>query len=170
MALISPTGQIEVCNPALGALLGRKENEVATLALDELIHKEDRSQIVNGLRMLMGGERNPLKLEVRLMAADGSSVACSANIAPMKNERDEVELLVAQISAAVEPKVVMQRSQQSQKMEAIGQLTGGLAHDFNNLLTIILGNLQLVEEKVKGDDLLSRRLRESIDAASKGSD
>ena len=55
-------------------------------------------------------------------------------------------------------------------MEAIGQLTGGLAHDFNNLLTIIMGNLQLLEGKLDGDEKAVKRANEALDAARKGSD
>jgi signal transduction histidine kinase/ActR/RegA family two-component response regulator len=57
-----------------------------------------------------------------------------------------------------------QALQAAQKMEAVGQLTGGVAHDFNNLLTVIRGNLDLVAAAVAAD----QQLRPLIDAAQKG--
>ena len=58
----------------------------------------------------------------------------------------------------------------SQKLDALGQLTGGIAHDFNNILGIILGNLDLLERMLQGNQVYLRKLNAAQNADERGSD
>ncbi|WP_302184495.1 histidine kinase dimerization/phospho-acceptor domain-containing protein, partial [Salmonella enterica] len=56
----------------------------------------------------------------------------------------------------------------AQKMEAIGQLTGGVAHDFNNLLMAVMGNLDLLRKRVPEDPRLQRLIDGALQGAERG--
>jgi two-component system cell cycle sensor histidine kinase/response regulator CckA len=83
-----------------------------------------------------------------------------ASIAPVK-QGDKITNFVAVKEDITERKQMEEQLRQSQKMQALGQLTGGIAHDFNNLIAIVMGNLQLLRERVGGD----ARIREFLDDA-----
>jgi PAS domain S-box-containing protein len=69
-----------------------------------------------------------------------------------------------------ERRMIEEQLRQSQKMESIGNLTGGMAHDFNNLLGIIIGNLDLLREVRPDDDEVADLSGEALDAAMRGAD
>jgi len=69
-----------------------------------------------------------------------------------------------------ERREIEQQLRHALKMEAVGQLTGGVAHDFNNLLGIIIGNLDLVLDAVKGDKALKEIAQAALDGALRGAE
>ena len=78
--------------------------------------------------------------------------------------------IIRDITESKEAEKAREQLRQSQRMEAIGQLTGGIAHDFNNLLAIILGNLDLMNERLGTCDPLLEFIHPSIAAAEHGSE
>jgi len=64
--------------------------------------------------------------------------------------------------------LLQERLGASQRLESVGQLTGGVAHDFNNLLTVILGNAEVLQEQLNGDPALGPLAQMVVEAAARG--
>jgi C4-dicarboxylate-specific signal transduction histidine kinase len=86
--------------------------------------------------------------EYRLKHKDGSWRKILGRAQALRDEAGKLYRLVGSVEDVTAQRTLEQQLVQAQKMEAVGQLTGGLAHDFNNRLAAIVTNLELLDEQV----------------------
>lgn len=80
------------------------------------------------------------------------------------------QYLVGVVEDVTDRRMAEERLRQAQKMETIGNLTGGLAHDFNNLLTVIIGNLDLLQDLTKTNPDQKRQVELVLEASLRGAE
>ncbi len=100
---------------------------------------------------------NPARVEEWIRYPDGQDVLLDILVSPMWDDDAKIVGVVIVGRDATTRKRLEDQLRQAQKMEAVGQLAGGVAHDFNNLLMVVLGNLELARDLARGqalDDLL----------------
>ncbi len=141
IALVAPNGRVLGWNGAFQELSGRSEEDLNQLSFDETVHAEDKAQFLSAMRKLIEGAIPSLKMELRYIGGEKPLVWGFTSVSLVRGETGEIDHLVVQIVDTTSRRQAERQLQQAQKMEAVGQLTGGLAHDFNNILTVIMGNL-----------------------------
>jgi len=102
---------------------------------------------------------------IRQRRKDGSWLTAEANWTLLSDDEGAPRAVLAINTDISEQLAVEEQLQQAQRLEAVGQLTGGVAHDFNNLLTVILGNAEMLAER-PGQDERDRQMSEMIRTAA----
>ena len=148
MLVLSPDGFYRRTNPAWTAVLGYEPDELVGLHATDLTHPDDLASSLAALATARAGTLP--SFENRFRHKDGGYRWIQWVAAPSP---DEIFATGRHVTAAKEAEEQLRRTgeqlRQAQKMEAVGQLTGGLAHDFNNLLTGIAGSLDLLGTRIR---------------------
>ncbi len=160
-----------LANEELARMLGYG-NAAEILALDDsrlLFAPEERERMgeYNRLRKV-SRDVAPGFYSVKGLRRDGSVVIMENRAFPISwGGRMSVCGMLVDVTGRIE---LEERLRQAQRLEAVGQLTGGVAHDFNNLLTVILGNAELLVESLPADDALRQLADTTRKAAERGAD
>ena len=169
LVVVEPDGRFRSVNPAWTALLGHSQHDVAGRPVTDFIHPDDIAMTQAALAAAASGADVPV-VENRYIAHDGS-LRCISWLT--STEGGLIYGSGRDVTEARRKDEALQRTEealrQSQKMEAIGQLTGGVAHDFNNLLTPILGGLDFLRRKLPDGDRGLRLLDSAIQSAERAS-
>jgi PAS domain S-box-containing protein len=131
------------------------------------VHPDDLQRVKDFNASALLHHQNAQSCEYRKRRFDGEFLWFSSHIAPVHDEHGATGSYLQTGTDIHDRKMSEERTRVAQKMESIGQLTGGMAHDFNNLLAIIVGNLDLLVPEVPGETG-ARRLQVAIGAAQRG--
>jgi len=138
-------------------------------ALAQFIHPEDRPVVFQWLDDLERGMPRAAT-DMRILRPDGELRICNLEGRAVTDEGGSVVRLIGTLQDVTERRMTEQKLMRAQKMELIGQLSGGMAHDFNNVLGVIIGNLDLLGRRTKADPIGEELRSEASHAALRGAD
>ena len=160
--------EIVQVSPTLQRIAGRPETGSDNMSeVERLIHPEDRERLFVAQDAAIKAGK-PLQIEYRIQRSDGTTRDLWSEIQCEYNDKGEPYAVFAIVQDITERKTTEEQLRQSQKMETIGHLTGGVAHDFNNLLMVVMGNLDLLLDRVRHDPDTTGIVNAAISATERG--
>jgi len=170
LMVVAQDGTIVMVNAQLEALVGYSRAQLIGASMDILVPERYRHAHGGFRDIYMQGPRaRPMGAgrDLHARRPDGSEFPVEIGLNPFRSA--EGAFVIASIVDITERRRMEETLNQAQKMEVVGQLTGGVAHDFNNLLSVIVGNLELMSE-ANPDETSQRRLRTVLRAANRGAE
>jgi len=164
LILVTDTsGNFIQVSPSVTAILGYQPSDMIGHSAVEFIHPDDLENTRSEMRAARRGQ-NKRNFETRYIDKEGKAVAL--NWTGTWSEPVRRHFFIGR--DLTEKQAAEAQLRHVQKMDAIGQLTGGVAHDFNNILTVITGTIGILEDAVAGEPQLAAIARLIDEAAERG--
>jgi PAS domain S-box-containing protein len=168
-AIITMDSQLNIreFNPAAEQLFGYARLEILGRNVELLLPSEERAEQISGLNEYMTTGGGPLagrQVELNGLRADGSDFPLELTVARLGSDNRAV--LTGFARDITERRALEEQLRQSQKLEAIGRLAGGVAHDFNNILMSIMGAADLLLMQLGPHDAArdeANEIKQSVD-------
>ena len=173
--MLDPHGIVSNWNTGAQRIKGYAAEDIVGQHYRRFYTEEDRKAGAPERALAIARDSGKFETEGWRVRKDGTRFWASAVINRITDKEGRLigyAKVTRDVSERRETQIALQKAQeqlvQAQKMEGIGQLTGGVAHDFNNLLTIILGNLETLQRGLQASSLDPPRLARSTDNALRG--
>ena len=156
-------------NPAAERMFGRLRNDILGRNVELLLPPANRDTTLAAFSQFIATGRGPLAgrgLELTGLTAEGGEFPCELTVARVGSESRSV--MTAFVRDITERRALEEQLRQSQKLEAIGRLAGGVAHDFNNILMSIMGSADLLLMELGKDDPASDEATEIKRSVQRG--
>jgi len=158
IAITEPDGSIADSNQAFARLVNQSRDALIGSGLSEFLIDGDRRALRGELDRVVSGAAQSAQVDVRLARGGVGRDAVQASVflgpmaGPVAAAAGEIEGAVVHVIDTTEQKSLEVQFAQAQKMQAMGQLAGGVAHDFNNLLTAMIGFCDLLLQRHAAGD------------------
>ncbi len=165
IAAVDPGGKVLGWNVAAERMFGWTAEEVLAGPLPNVPEDKEEESAAFRRRLLAGQSFSDLV--TTRQRKDGKRIEVSVSTAPLRDVSDAAVGVIFMYSEVTERRHLEEQLRQAQKMEAVGQLAGGVAHDFNNILAVIMSYGDLMLGELGQDAPMSADLREVTAAAAR---